>query len=541
MSDQNSKRPNVIVILADDMGYSDLGCYGGEIRTPNLDALAGNGVRMTNFYNTPRCSPSRASLLTGLHPHQAGIGILAIDDSKSGGYKGTLNDKCITMAEALKGAGYATAVRGKWHLSNDVHNPNEAWPLNRGFDSFYGTLTGCGSYFQPGTLTRNDTNVDEEALDEDFYYTDRITEEAVSFLNEHHQTDPGSPFFLYVPYTAPHWPLHAREEDIAKYDGAYDEGWDVLRERRMQRLLELGILPENVALSDRDPVVSSWEDETEKEWQARRMQVYAAQIEVMDRGIGRIIETLKTNREYENTIVIFLSDNGAAAEPVPLIDLERFRKRADILKHHTKDGRRVVIGNDSGVMPGADDTYSSYGRSWANLSNTPFRLFKIWTHEGGISSPFIFHWPNGELAEGSIRHNAHQLVDVMPTILEATGAQYPTERNGVAVHPLTGQSMLADLRGEDGEPQTLFWEHCGNAAILRGEWKLVRQHGWPWELYNLREDRSETRDLASQNAVLVKDLEEEWSLWADSAGVIPFDKTLEIYHQRGLGWTDAIG
>ncbi len=535
-----AKRPNVVVVVADDLGFSDLGCYGSEISTPNLDRLACAGVRMSNFYSTPRCSPSRASLLTGLHPHQTGVGILTNDDTPEG-YRGNLNDRCVTIAEILKVAGYETAIRGKWHLATDMKEPNPAWPTFRGFDSFWGTLTGCGSYYQPGTLTRQTADASGEAMDPEFFYTDRIADEAIAFLAKRAGNAEDAPFFLYLPFTAPHWPLHARPETIAHYAGVYDVGWDAIRESRIRRQIELGLLPEGSSLSRRDPSVTAWEDEPEKAWQARRMQVYAAQVEELDTAIGRVIGALDQRRELDDSLFIFLSDNGASDESVPLVELERFRQRTDIVKTTTKDGRSVRIGNDPLVDPGAEDTYASYGRSWANVSNTPFRLYKLWAHEGGISAPFIVHWPNGHLKSGEIIDAPYQLVNVMPTILEATGATYPPDREGVPVPPLPGTSMLGLWRGGAPQPQRLWWEHVGNGAIHDGRWKLVRQHGWPWELYEIGDDRIESVNLADRFPEIVADLSAEWENRCNLYGVIPFERTLRRYHERGLTWKDAIG
>jgi arylsulfatase A-like enzyme len=533
-------RPNIVVILVDDLGYADLGCYGGEIRTPRLDRLAQGGVRMSAFHNSPRCSPSRASLLTGLHPHQTGIGILTNDDGPTA-YRGNLNDRCVTAAEVLKSVGYTTAIRGKWHLAHDIKNPNDAWPTARGFDTFFGTLTGCGSYYQPGTLTRETESAAHEALDPDFFYTDAIADEAVAFLSDHAAHGRPAPFFLYLPFTAPHWPLHARPETIASYAGVYEDGWDVIRERRLARQKEIGLLPANTRLSERDPAVLAWNDEPQKEWQVSRMQVYAAMVEELDRAIGRVIAQLEAQGDLAHTLLMFLSDNGAAAEPVPLIDLEQFRERRDILNHRTKDGRLVRIGNDPTVTPGGEDTYASYGRSWANVSNTPFRLFKIWAHEGGVSAPFIVHWPAGDLQVGQIVPQAYQLVHILPTLLEVTGAAYPDERDGVPVHPLPAVSMLSAWRGQDSPQQPLFWEHCGNAALQEGRWKLVRQHDWPWELYDISTDRTESHDLAGDYPEIVQQMAARWEQTAEAVGVIPFRRTLEIYHRRGVDYRHAIG
>lgn len=521
------------------MGYSDIGCYGGEVDTPNLDALAGAGVRFSQFYNTARCSPSRASLLTGLHPHQTGIGILTNDD-RPRGYPGTINPRCITIAEALKASGYATCLAGKWHLSSEMHQPNDAWPTRRGFDRFFGTLTGCGSFWQPGTLTRGEANAEHEALAPGFFYTDAITEEACRFVQEQCSTGP-SPFFLYLAYTAPHWPLHAPEADIAKYDGVFDAGWDALRDRRLERMQALGLLDQASTPSGRDPTQPAWTEAGDKDWEVRRMQVYAAQIDRVDKGVGRVLDALRSGGCFENTLVIFLSDNGASDEALPLVELERFKQRRDILRLQTRDGREVHVGNDPAVMPGGEDTYASYGRSWANLSNTPFRFYKRWTHEGGIATPLIAHWPAGRLAPGSVVRRPFQLTDVLPTILEATGVPYPTRYQGRDIQPAEGRSFLPALQGRSSPDGTLYWEHTGNAAIRRGRWKLVREHPGPWELYDMELDRCELTDLAQQRPDLVSDLVEAWQSWATRVGVVPWETTLDIYRSAGKLDREAAG
>lgn len=523
--------PNVVLILADDMGFSDLGCYGGEIRTPNIDRLGRAGVRLSQFYNTARCSPSRASLLTGLHPHQTGIGVLTNDD-RPRGYPGTINDRCVTMAEVLKAAGYATGLVGKWHLAGDMHTPNDAWPTRRGFDRFFGTLAGCGSYFDPGTLTRGEANAEDEPRRGDFYYTDAIADEACRFVDEQVESD--RPFFLYTAFTAPHWPLHARAEDVARYRGVFDAGWDVLREGRMQRLLAEGILErESADLSERDPTQPPWEQVRDKEWQARRMEAYAAQVDRMDRGIGRILAALERGGQLDDTLAIFLSDNGASDETMPHGDPVQFRKRSDIVRPRTRDGREVRIGNEPSIVPGPEDTYASYGRAWANLSNTPFRYYKRWVHEGGIATPLIAHWPAGGLAAGAVVHAPAQLVDVLPTVLDATGAPDPARNQGREVLPLEGRSLLPALRGGPEPEGTLYWEHTGNAAIRRGSWKLVRDWPKPWELYDLARDRSELHDLAAERPEVTRDLSAEWDRWAARVGVIPWQDVLNLYLGRG--------
>jgi arylsulfatase len=525
-----SERPNVVLILADDLGYSDVGCYGGEIRTPNIDRIGRDGVRLGQFFNTARCSPSRASLLTGLHPHQTGIGILT-DADGPGGYRGSLNDRCATLAEMLGAAGYATGLSGKWHLSASANEPTDSWPTRRGFEHFFGTLSGCGSYWQPSTLHRGEQDASAEADDPGFLYTDAIADDAVAFIRS--SAEAGTPFFSYVAFTAPHWPLHAPESDIAAYDGVYDAGWDELRERRLARQQAEGLQAPDAALSARDPGVPAWGDVNDKDWWLRRMQVYAAQVDRMDRGIGSILSELERQGVLENTIVVFLSDNGACAEELPIGDPERFASRREIIPERTRGGRPIRLGNTPEIAPGAEDTYSSYGRAWANLSNTPFRLYKRWVHEGGIACPMIVHWPAGRLADGAILDAPFQLTDLVPTILEITGADYagPPDRR---LPPLEGRSMLAVLRGatDDRDEPALYWEHIGNGSVRRGRFKLVREYQGPWELYDLDEGRTEERDLAAEREQLVGELAGEWQAWADRVGVIPREQILELYERR---------
>ena len=532
-----SKATNVIIFLADDLGFSDIGGYGGEIRTPNLDRLAGSGVKLSNFHNTPRCSPSRASLLTGIHPHQTGIGILTGSNAAEGGYAGNLNTRCATIAEVLKSNGYITAITGKWHLTNSPNVPNGAWPTDRGFDNFFGTLDGCATYFRPGTLTRGLENVESEAdKNPDFFYTDAIATEAAKFIKERPSD---KPYFLYVPFTAPHWPLHAREATIKSYAGTYDAGWDAIRAKRLERQKSLGIIPKETELSPRDARVLAWEEEPEKKWQARRMEVYAAMVTEMDTAIGKILDQVEKNNEWDNTIIIFLSDNGACAEALPLDDISEFRRAKNLISTRTRDGRKVVLGNDPDVMPGGEDTYASYGVGWANVSNTPFRLYKRYTHEGGVMSPFIIHWPEGKLKSGTVNTSTFQLVNVAPTLYDALGVTYPASLNGNTLEPLVGGSMLPAIQSSDTQSSQLWWEHIGNGAIIKGKWKLVRQYDWEWELYDLTTDRNELKDLSGSNPQIVAELSVEWQKLADQYGVIPFRKTLEIYHKQGIRASDS--
>ncbi|MQA04993.1 MAG: sulfatase-like hydrolase/transferase [Streptosporangiales bacterium] len=524
-------RPDIVVVLADDMGFSDIGCYGGEVHTPNLDRLAANGTRLSQFYVTPRCSPSRASLMTGLHPHQTGIGILTFDDGPDG-YPGNLNDRCVTIPELLGQAGYGTYMSGKWHMAADMSAPNDAWPTRRGFQRFFGTLEGGGSFWQPHTLMDGEERLDQDELPADFYYTDAISDRAVRYVEEHQESRPDDPMFMYVTYTAPHWPLHAPDETIARYKGVFDDGWDALREQRMRRLVDFGVIDPQWPMSDRDPVVGPWHDADEHEWEAHRMAVFAAQIDHIDQGVGRVIDALEAAGRLDNTLIVFLSDNGACAENV-----EEWVPRFLALNDTTRDGQPVVSGNHPDVFPGPDSTYASYGRAWANLSDTPFREYKHWVHEGGIASPFVVHWPAGLPGRGAVRRQTHQLTDVMATVLDITGVDYPTEFADRSVLPAEGESMLSTLRGEGNGPsdRMLFWEHEGNAAVRRGRWKLVRKYPKSWELYDMDADRTELNDLSAKHPKVARELTAEYEQWAARCGVLPREQVLDLYRRSGNG------
>src|SRR5690625_1489774 len=529
------KQPNVLLILNDDMGYSDIGCYGGDIETPNIDALATEGVRFSQFYNTARCSPSRASLLTGLHPHQTGIGILTYDNGPEG-YPGDLNEHCVTMAEVLKDNDYQTYMSGKWHIAKSLKKPSNNWPLQRGFDEFYGTIIGAGGYYDPNIMNRGNENIEHETKeDDDFYYTNAISDQSVQYIKDHTKHNPDKPFFQYVAYTAPHWPLHAKEEDIEKYAGRFDKGWDKLREERMQRLIEAGIIDDNWPLTDRDPTQPAWENAEDKAWLLKCMEVYAAQIDNMDQGIGRIKQALEEEGELNNTIIIFLSDNGACAENIPVdVTKEEMVDQLSIAKEHTRRGEKITFGNDPSIMPGPENTYQSYGVPWANLSNTPFRLYKHWIHEGGIATPLIVHWPDGIKEKGVINHTPGQLTDIMATILDITGAQYPSTYKGQAILPPEGKSLRPALSNEPVEDQPLYWEHEGHAAIRIGKWKLVKAYPGDWELFDMDKDRTELNDLAREYPERVKDMATQYESWAERGDVVPRDKILELMEKDGV-------
>lgn len=522
-----STKPNVLLILNDDMGYSDIGCYGGEIETPNLDRLARHGLSFTQFYNTARCSPSRASLLTGLHPHQTGVGILTYDTGPDG-YPGNLNRSCVTIAEALKINGYRTYMSGKWHVASELVEPDDAWPCQRGFDRFYGTIIGAGSYYDPNTLTRQNENIEHEARDDpDFFYTDAISEEAVGFIRDHARDHTEQPFFEYVAYTAPHWPLHAHQEDVAKYRGRFREGWDRLRQERLARMVEAGIIHPSWKLSERDSTQPEWDQAESREWEQRRMEVYAAQVDRMDQGIGRIISALEETGQLENTVIVFLADNGGCAEGIPRdVPAAELVEMLSIARSHTRDGKEVRLGNRPEIMPGGEDTYQSYGTAWANLSNTPFRYYKHWTHEGGIATPLIVHWPSGIEAAGELRQSPGQLPDIMATILDLTASEYPAQCNGHDILPMEGSSLVGVFDQDGPERGPLFWEHEGNAAVRKGKWKLVRSYPGPWELYDMETDRTEMFDLADRLPDRVRNMAGDYEEWAVRCGVKPRERLL---------------
>ena len=520
----DDSRPNVIIILADDMGYSDLGCFGSEIATPNLDALASSGLRFSQMYNSARCCPSRAALLTGVHPHQAGVGHMVADLGHPE-YQGYLRDNVVTIAEALKSAGYRTLMSGKWHVGGDYNvTAREDWnpggpgfpvPTQRGFDRYFGIFSGGGSYFFPKTLAEQDTLLEPDL--EGFYLTDAISDNAVDMIED--ATSGEDPFFMYVAYTAPHWPLHALEEDIARYEGKYRTGWDQLRTSRHEQLKGMGILDEKWDISPRDDDSPPWDESADHDWEDIRMAVYSAQIDRLDQGVGKIVSALRRAGADSNTIVMFLSDNGGCAE---FLAEESSQPQPHRYIGPNPDGTPLILGNIRELRPGGAQTFMSYDLPWANASNTPFRRFKRWTHEGGISTPFILSWPD-RIREPGIVHSPTHLIDIMPTCLQAAGASQPTEREGQQTLPLEGESFLSAIdRGEWSREQPIFWEHEGSRAIRQGQWKLVSAIGDPWELYDMETDRTELNDLYQRNRNKAHELERLYEEWADRCGVLPW-------------------
>lgn len=523
-------RPNIIIIMADDMGYSDIGCYGGEIQTPALDNLAENGIRFTQFYNTSRCCPTRASLLTGLYPHLAGVGWMMSDNGHDG-YRGDLNNRCMTIGEVLKTAGYNTYMSGKWHVTKQV-KPNGSkanWPRQRGFDRFYGTIHGAGSFFDPNSLTRDNTQIAPD--EENFYYTDAITNNAIKFVKEHKTDDP---FFMYVAYTAPHWPMHALPEDIRRYKGMYSKGWDAVRAERYMRMQKMGLLKPEWKLNPRDEGISSWRETENKAWHEKRMEVYAAMVDRMDLGIGRIVKNLKEQKKYDNTLILFLADNGGCAEEYgssgpkkpavgqrvdyPVLGPDELQTRMQPLM--TRDALPVRTGY--GVMPGPADTYVAYGKGWANVSNTPFRMYKHWVHEGGISSPLIAHWPKKISRKGEFESQPGHLVDLMATCVDVAKATYPKKYKDQEIHPASGKSLVPAFFGKDIQREdAIYWEHEGNRAARLGKWKIVAKNKQDWELYDMQADRSESNNLAETHPEILKQLADKWEDHAKRSNVYP--------------------
>ncbi|MBN1901904.1 arylsulfatase [Candidatus Sumerlaeota bacterium] len=528
------QRPNIIVIMSDDMGWSDLGCYGGEMYTPTLDELARNGVRFTQFYNTARCCPTRACLLSGLYPHQAGMGHMTGSRSTHEGYSGDLNNRCVTIADVLREAGYSTYAIGKWHVTRygGAEGPKHNWPLQRGFDKYYGLIWGVSSQYDPAVCRGNQyysCESDPEYKSSEFYFTTALSDNAAEFIKRHEKESPEKPFFMYVAYTAAHWPMHALERDIAKYKGRFDAGYDVLRKERIERLKKMGLIDPNW---EPTPTQRKWEDVENREWELRCMEVYAAMIDSMDQGIGKIVAELKRQNKFDNTLIFFLQDNGGCAEEVGRQIQKKLPKNlrplgADELPasghpKQTRDGKPVRHG--PGVMPGGPDTYIAYGLGWANVSNTPFREYKHWVHEGGISTPLIAHWPKGiseTLRNKFVKDPAH-LIDIMATCVDLAGAKYPGEYKGEKIVPMQGVSLAPSFEGKALErKEPIFWEHEGNRAVREGKWKLVAKSDQPWELYDMEKDRTEMNNLAEKEPEKVKDLSAKWDAWAARSHVLP--------------------
>ena len=502
---QKASRPNIILIMVDDMGFSDIGSYGSEIQTPHLDKLANEGIRFREFYNNSICAPTRASLLTGQYQHRAGVGYFDVNLGLPA-YQGFLNKESLTLAEVLKQNGYSTLMSGKWHVGKD----SLAWPNQRGFEQFYGFIPGASNYFDIGEYGKAEPvvlikNNKKEKLVAGEYLTNKITDNALQFLDDQNKT--GKPFFLYLAFNAPHWPLQALPEDIAKYKGRYDIGWDSLRQQRLKRQRELGILLPDQKVSDRDNEVPKWNNLTfdQKQLWKAKMEVYAAMIDRVDQSVGRLLAKLKELKKDENTLIVFISDNGA---------------QGGYANSKAKPQR------NSGPI-GSPGSYDYQEQNWAYVSNTPLRQYKNNMHEGGFSSPFIAWFPK-QIKGGAIVKGTAHLIDIAPTFYELSGAAYPATFNNVKPHPLAGKSLVPLLTGKASEvnrDEPLFWERAGNRAVHKGNWKIVSTYpSYKWELFDLSKDRGETTDLSSKFPETVDQLSVEYFKWAERTGVVDYDK-----------------
>ena len=501
-------KPNIILILVDDMGYSDLGSYGSEIHTPNLDRLAAEGVRFTQFYNNSICAPTRASVLTGQYPHKAGIGYFNVNLGLPA-YQGYLNKESITFAEVLKQGGYQTYLSGKWHVGGD--SSDHEWPLQRGFDHAFGFLGGATSYLYGPAVRRglrepgpfyDDNKAISFRGDPDFYSTDKITDYAVRYLKEASKTP--KPFFLYLAYNAPHWPLQAKKEDIEKYKGLYDIGWDSIRTQRLKKQKELGILPANTRPSVKDNDIPDWNSLTfeEQRFWSRKMEVYAAMVDRLDQQIGRVLETLRDTKASDNTLIIFLSDNGAPVEDV-----------SHLMGAAVNEGPVGTAGS-----------FESQSKNWSYASNTPYRAFKSYAYEGGIRTPMIAWYP-GQIKAGGILEGDGHVIDLAPTFYDIAGVAYPAKYNGVSTNKLPGKSLKNVLFQQTAlAERPIFWERAGNRAVQLGKWKLVSIFpSYQWELYDISGDRGETKDLSAQNTEIVNKLSRLYFDWAKENGVVDFN------------------
>ncbi len=518
------KRPNILLVVADDLGYSDLGCYGGEIDTPTLNSLAANGLRFTQFYSTARCCPSRASILTGQYPHKVGVGHM-VTDMGHPGYRGRLSENAVTIAEVLKSNGYRTFMSGKWHVgTND--------PTRHGFEQYFGTLISAATFWNSEKYLRLPNGSRTRRYDGDaFYGTDALTDYALDFL-EDARTTPDRPWFLYLAYNAPHFPLHARPEDIARYRNRYTAGWDLVRQERLARMKQMRLVARGTRLSPRSgftnygETVSAenppWDSlpEDRRADLAMRMAIYAAMVDRMDQNIARVIADLRARAELDNTLILFLSDNGACAEWDPF--------GFDV----SSSPENVLHRGDDLARMGSRGTYHSVGSAWANASNTPWRMYKHYSHEGGISTPCIMHWPAGFQRRNALESVPAHLIDLMPTIVAACGAEYPERLDTRQILPMAGTSLIPALRGERMPERTLYFEHEGTRAVREGRYKLTALRGGSWKLYDMEGDRTELEDLADKQPRRVESLAKKWETWAAENQVTPLPESYPVNYLR---------
>lgn len=504
-ADSESQRPNIVIVLVDDMGFSDIGCYGGEIETPNLDAMAAHGLRFTQFYNSGRCCPTRASLMTGLHPHQVGIGHMTEPPERplgvEGPYQGNLNEQCTTLAEVLHDADYHTLMVGKWHLG---YHSKDDWPLQRGFDKFLGGIAGAFNYFKPSGDRGLTMGNEPYEADDDFYATDTFTDVACQFISEADQED-DRPFFLYLAYNAPHWPLNTKMAEYRKYKGKYRQGWEALMGTRLEKQKKLGLFSgEIVPAPHVGPEWDSLSDQQQDELDSIQA-AYAGCIDSIDQNIGKLTSHLKSIGQLDNTLIFFLSDNGACQEGGKL---GQFKEK------WLENPPQGTAGIRQGL-------------AWANASNTPFRLYKHFVHEGGACTPMIAHWPAGipSEANGQFVRNHAYLPDFMATCVELSGARYPAN-----LPPCVGKSLVPAMKGSSDpiHSEPIFWEHEGNAAMRIGSWKLVKEYKKPWELYNLASDRTEMNNLANVRQEKRDELVAKWEAWA-TVHQVSFPERFNMY------------
>ena len=520
----NDERPNIMLIVVDDMGYSDLECFGGEVHSPNLNGLAEHGMRFTQFYNSGRSCPSRAQLLTGRYAQTVGITGMGL----------SLTKDCVTIPEVLRQAGYHTGMSGKWHLSltqgignnsdqmkwlshqstfnNRPFAPIDTYPCNRGFDQHWGTIWGVTDHFDPFSLVHNEEPIFTESIPEGFYYADFVADKAIDMMDE--MTADGKPFFMYVAFQEPHWPVQAKPTDIAKYKGVYDDGWDALRDRRYKKMQELGLITPEQVPEATNASGRAWENESDKAFQSANMEVHAAMVDCVDQNIGRIIDELKRRGIFDNTLIIFTSDNGASSENYGIGEFDRHDR--------TRSGQMVVHNAQN---PGGQLTYNYLHNGWAGGVNAPFRYWKTTQFHGGTAAPTIVHWPAGmaKAKEGTITSQPCTFLDVMPTCMELAGATYPTTYNGNTIKPLCDEarSFVPLLQEKDSwdDERIMFWEHENGKAVRKGNWRLTALANSGWQLFDLAHDYSETNNVAAEYPDKVRELKTLWNNWAKSVGL----------------------
>jgi len=540
--------PNIVVVLVDDLGYADVGCYGSEIETPNVDALAGRGVQFTNFHSTPMCSPTRAALLTGLNPHLAGAGTVAHVDPGFPGYASELPSNVATLAELLRAQGYSTLMAGKWHLAKDsdcnAAGSQHSWPCQRGFDRFYGILDAFTNLHQPHRLVQDNHVVEVDRYPDGYYLTDDLTDRAIAMIRERKASNPAKPFFLYFPHCAVHAPLHAKPEDIEKYGGRYDGGWDQLRDARFARQRELGVVAEGTRLAprntERNNEVQPWADLSEKERTlfARHMEVYAGMVDAVDRSFGRLVAALDQLGELDNTVIFFTSDNGASREG-ELVGTSSYYV-------HLLQGDDVDADYGRLDLLGGPQTTPHYPRGWAMAGNTPFRLYKINTHAGGHSVPFVVSWPTGIADRGTLRHQYAHVTDILPTVLDIVGVELPdAPLAGASLWPAMQDSTAPEIHTEQ------LYEQSGHRGFYRDGWEVVTLHqpltpftDEEWELYNLADDRTELDDLSGQEPAKLKELADAWETAAWANAVYPLDEGASLKYvmrpERDAVYTEPV-